>query len=45
LQQPPLSPTSAVNAAAAYNLDPSILQTTIGSLLQSPLPPRCSSTA
>jgi hypothetical protein len=36
LQQPPLSPTSAVNAAAAYNLDPSILQTTIGSLLQSP---------
>jgi heat shock transcription factor len=35
-QQTPLSPTSAANAAAAFNLDPSILSTTIGSLLQSP---------
>ncbi|WVF72537.1 hypothetical protein IAT40_007354 [Kwoniella sp. CBS 6097] len=34
---PPLmSPTSAEAAASAYNLDPSLLQTTIGSLLQSP---------
>lgn len=34
--QPLLSPTSAAAAAHAYNLDPSLLQTTIGSLLQSP---------
>jgi len=33
---PPLSPTSSAAAASAFNLDPSILQTTIGSLLQSP---------
>ncbi|OCF44764.1 hypothetical protein I317_01454 [Kwoniella heveanensis CBS 569] len=33
---PLLSPTSAEAAASAYNLDPSLLQTTIGSLLQSP---------
>jgi heat shock transcription factor len=32
----PLSPRSTAAAASAYNLDPSILQTTIGSLLQSP---------
>lgn len=36
LHQPPLSPTSAAHAAAAVNLDPAILSTTIGSLLQSP---------
>ncbi|WWC85159.1 uncharacterized protein L201_000016 [Kwoniella dendrophila CBS 6074] len=34
--QPLLSPTSAEAAASAYNLDPSLLQTTIGSLIQSP---------
>ncbi|WVQ77943.1 hypothetical protein IAT38_000023 [Cryptococcus sp. DSM 104549] len=34
--QPLLSPTSAEAAASAFNLDPSLLQTTIGSLLQSP---------
>ncbi|WRT66799.1 uncharacterized protein IL334_003762 [Kwoniella shivajii] len=34
--QPLLSPNSAQAAASAYNLDPSLLQTTIGSLLQSP---------
>ncbi|WWC61498.1 uncharacterized protein I303_104082 [Kwoniella dejecticola CBS 10117] len=33
---PLLSPTSAEAAASAYNLDPSLLQTTIGSLIQSP---------
>ena len=33
---PPLSPNSTAQAAAAFNLDPSLLQTTIGSLLQSP---------
>ncbi|WVQ98411.1 hypothetical protein IAU59_005534 [Kwoniella sp. CBS 9459] len=33
---PLLSPASAEAAASAYNLDPSLLQTTIGSLLQSP---------
>lgn len=32
----PLSPGSTAAAASAFNLDPSILQTTIGSLLQSP---------
>lgn len=32
----PMSPRSTAAAASAYNLDPSILQTTIGSLLQSP---------
>ena len=32
----PLSPRATAAAASAYNLDPSILQTTIGSLLQSP---------
>lgn len=31
-----MSPGAAQSAAAAFNLDPSILQTTIGSLLQSP---------
>jgi len=35
-QVPPLSPNSSANAAATFNLDPSLLQTTIGSLLQSP---------
>ncbi len=35
-QVPPLSPNSTANAAAAFNLDPALLQTTIGSLLQSP---------
>ncbi|RXK36033.1 hypothetical protein M231_06681 [Tremella mesenterica] len=33
---PPLSPTSAAQAAQTFNLDPALLQTTIGSLLQSP---------
>lgn len=33
---PDMSPTSTAAAASAFNLDPSILQTTIGSLLQSP---------
>lgn len=33
---PPMSPKSAAMTAAAYNLDPAILQTTIGSLLNSP---------
>ncbi|WVR04934.1 hypothetical protein IAU60_001946 [Kwoniella sp. DSM 27419] len=33
---PLLSPSSAEAAASAYNLDPGLLQTTIGSLLQSP---------
>jgi heat shock transcription factor len=32
----PMSPRSTAAAASAFNLDPSILQTTIGSLLQSP---------
>ncbi|KAK4687276.1 hypothetical protein P7C73_g2844, partial [Tremellales sp. Uapishka_1] len=35
-QPPPLSPKSTAAAAQAFNLDPAILQTTIGSLLQSP---------
>ncbi|KAK8870049.1 hypothetical protein IAR55_000619 [Kwoniella newhampshirensis] len=34
--QPLFSPSSAEAAASAFNLDPSLLQTTIGSLLQSP---------
>ncbi|WVO17040.1 hypothetical protein L204_104727 [Cryptococcus depauperatus] len=34
--QPLLSPGSAESAAAAYNIDPSLLQTTIGQLLQNP---------
>ena len=33
---PPLSPNSATAAASAFNLDPALLQTSIGSLLQSP---------
>lgn len=33
---PPMSPRSATAAAQAFNLDPALLQTTIGSLLQSP---------
>jgi len=32
----PMSPRTTAAAASAFNLDPSILQTTIGSLLQSP---------
>ena len=35
-QIPPLSPNSTAAAAASFNLDPALLQTTIGSLLQSP---------